>query len=239
MERKYDEEKVIPTLKTLQDIIDELHRIFSEDPVDVDRVKALLESYNSRSKDWKKYVNFDAYRYTRNLVDEGNGKFNLIILCWGEGQSSSIHDHSDAHCFVKILAGQLKETIYDWPSISPSSSCSSSSDPGPSSSSSDPGQPMQEKDILNYTKDQVTYINDSMGLHRVENPSHSDRAVSLHVYSPPFDTCNLFDVRTGQKRSTRMTFWSRDGKLELSEPDFQENAMQPRPLRGLLSKIGC
>jgi len=99
------------------------------------------------------------FRYTRNLVDEGNGKFNLIILCWGEGQSSSIHDHSDAHCFVKILAGQLKETIYDWPSISPSSSCSSSSDPGPSSSSSDPGQPMQEKDILNYTKDQVTYIN--------------------------------------------------------------------------------
>jgi len=59
---------------------------------------------------------------------------------------------------------------------------------------------------------------DSMGLHRVENPSHSDRAVSLHVYSPPFDKCNLFDVRTGQKRSTRMTFWSRDGKLELSEP---------------------
>lgn len=25
-------------------------------------------------------------RYTRNLVDEGNGKFNLIVLCWGEGQ---------------------------------------------------------------------------------------------------------------------------------------------------------
>ena len=25
-------------------------------------------------------------RYTRNLVDEGNGKFNVIILCWGEGQ---------------------------------------------------------------------------------------------------------------------------------------------------------
>lgn len=24
-------------------------------------------------------------RYTRNLVDEGNGKFNLMILCWGEG----------------------------------------------------------------------------------------------------------------------------------------------------------
>ena len=25
-------------------------------------------------------------RYTRNLVNEGNEKFNLIILCWSEGQ---------------------------------------------------------------------------------------------------------------------------------------------------------
>ena len=28
----------------------------------------------------------NCFRYTRNLVDEGNGKFNLIVLCWGEGQ---------------------------------------------------------------------------------------------------------------------------------------------------------
>ena len=62
MERKYEEEKVIPTLKTLQDIIDELHRIFNEGSVDVDSVKALLGSYSSQSQDWKKYVNFDAFR---------------------------------------------------------------------------------------------------------------------------------------------------------------------------------
>ena len=26
------------------------------------------------------------HRYTRNLVEEGNDLFNLIVLCWGEGQ---------------------------------------------------------------------------------------------------------------------------------------------------------
>ena len=36
-------------------------------------------------------------RYTRNLVDEGNGKFNLMLLCWGEGHASAVHDHADAH----------------------------------------------------------------------------------------------------------------------------------------------
>lgn len=54
-------------------------------------------------------------RYTRNLVDAGNGKFNLMILCWGEGQGSSIHDHADAHCFMKMLTGSLCETRYEWP----------------------------------------------------------------------------------------------------------------------------
>lgn len=57
-------------------------------------------------------------RYTRNLVAEGNGKFNLMILCWNESQGSSIHDHTSAHCFVKVLQGSLTETMFAWPSES-------------------------------------------------------------------------------------------------------------------------
>ena len=38
-----------------------------------------------------------------------------MALCWGEGHGSSVHDHSDAHCFVKVLEGRLKETMFDWP----------------------------------------------------------------------------------------------------------------------------
>ena len=30
-------------------------------------------------------------RYTRNLVDEGNGRYNLIVLCWGEGHGRLDH----------------------------------------------------------------------------------------------------------------------------------------------------
>ena len=31
---------------------------------------------------------------------------------------SSIHDHADAHCFLKVLDGRLKETQFAWPSES-------------------------------------------------------------------------------------------------------------------------
>ncbi|XP_043567030.1 cysteine dioxygenase type 1-like isoform X2 [Chiloscyllium plagiosum] len=100
---------------SLADLIRALHQIFENDKIDVDEVRDMLESYKSDPSEWLKYAKFDKYRYTRNLVDEGNGKFNLMILCWGEGHGSSIHDHADSHCFLKLLQGQLKETLFHWP----------------------------------------------------------------------------------------------------------------------------
>lgn len=38
-----------------------------------------MENYTSSEKDWEKYAFADLSRgYTRNLVDEGNGKSNLV-----------------------------------------------------------------------------------------------------------------------------------------------------------------
>ena len=46
------------------------------DPADIQR---LMERYTSDPEQWSKYALGDASRaYTRNLVDEGNGKSNLV-----------------------------------------------------------------------------------------------------------------------------------------------------------------
>lgn len=139
-------------------------------------------------------------RYTRNLVDEGNGKFNVIVLCWGEGQGSSIHDHADAHCFLKVLDGRLKETQFAWPS------------------ESEPEKSLEPTGSRLYKTNEVNYINDSIGLHRVENVSHSDTAASLHVYIPAFDMCQSFDQRTGHKRKCQVTFCSKYGQRTPYKP---------------------
>ncbi|XP_051894307.1 cysteine dioxygenase type 1-like isoform X2 [Pristis pectinata] len=187
--------------QTLEDLIKQLHEIFSSDKINVEEVQTLMESYTSNPADWRKFAKFDKYRYTRNLVDKGNGKFNLMILCWGEGHGS-IHDHSDSHCFLKLLQGQLKETQFDFPD------------------SNRKNRELSKKWEKNFHENQCTYINDSIGLHRVENVSHTETAVSLHLYSPPFDSCHCYDERTGYKNKVKMTFWSRFGErtpLETSE----------------------
>lgn len=51
----------------------------SED-VDVAQLRNRMESYISNSSEWSRYALSDYSRgYTRNLVDEGNGKSNLVF----------------------------------------------------------------------------------------------------------------------------------------------------------------
>uniref|UniRef100_A0AAY4DQD3 Cysteine dioxygenase n=1 Tax=Denticeps clupeoides TaxID=299321 RepID=A0AAY4DQD3_9TELE len=188
-----DQHTEVTKPQTLDELIQILHKIFEGDEINVEEVQNIMESYESNPQEWVKYAKFDQYRYTRNLVDEGNGKFNLMILCWGEGHGSSIHDHTDSHCFMKLLQGQLKETLFEWPGGRAQGT-------------------MVQKSQRVLQENQCAYINDSIGLHRVENVSHTECAVSLHLYSPPFQQCQAFDQRTGHKNTVKMTFWSKYGE---------------------------
>lgn len=58
------------------------------DPLDIQR---LMEKYTSNEAEWGPYAFGDPSRtYTRNLVDEGNGKSNLVS-CLSSGQRSLPH----------------------------------------------------------------------------------------------------------------------------------------------------
>ncbi|XP_046403213.1 cysteine dioxygenase type 1 [Ischnura elegans] len=198
---------------TLDGLIKELHEIFASDRVDVDQVRRLMESYRSRPADWRRFAKFDRYRYTRNLVDAGNGKFNLMILCWGEGHGSAIHDHSDAHCFMKMLQGTLSEIRFAWPEHDEHEHDDADiAGHGPKD-----GDGLKETGRSQIMLNDVCYINDSLGLHRVENPSHTEAAVSLHLYCPPFDECRVFNQQTGRKSVAKVTFWSKYGERTSGE----------------------
>jgi len=71
--------------------------------VDVQDLKRAMNNYTSAERDWEEYAHADYSRnYTRNFVDRGNGKANLLILVWSPGKGSLIHDHAGAHCIMKV-----------------------------------------------------------------------------------------------------------------------------------------
>uniref|UniRef100_A0AC35EYP4 Cysteine dioxygenase n=1 Tax=Panagrolaimus sp. PS1159 TaxID=55785 RepID=A0AC35EYP4_9BILA len=56
-------------------------------------------------------------------------------------------------------------------------------------------------------------MSDTLGLHRMENPSHSNAAISLHLYTPPYERCQTFDERTSQCKEAFVLFdTSKDGE---------------------------
>ncbi|CCC11770.1 hypothetical protein SMACR_04752 [Sordaria macrospora] len=163
----------------------------TSDDVDVEHLTRLMQEYQSDEVEWSRFAFGDASRgYTRNLVDEGNGKSNLLVLVWSPGKGSPIHDHGNAHCLMKILQGNLTETRYAFPDSSTSSSSSSES------------KPMQVISEKVYRENQVAYMADELGVHRVWNQDPDNFAVSLHLYTPPNVAkggCNIFNPETGKK----------------------------------------
>ncbi|CAG8291306.1 unnamed protein product [Penicillium salamii] len=191
--------------KLVQDLSAALGPSSGLDSSDVDpmQIQLLMEKYTSNPDEWSSYALEDASRtYTRNLIDEGNGKSNLLILVWSPGKGSTIHDHANAHCLMKILKGRLQEDLYSWPNqkqIDNGEKC-----------------PPQLTKQTTYGENQVTYMSDKLGLHRISNPDHNGFAVSLHLYTPPNAAIHgfcIYDERTGKARHIKQTnFYSYRGQ---------------------------
>ena len=65
-------------VRSLSDILGPCSGIDSAD-IDPDDLQELMRLYHSAEFEWRSYAFADPSRnYTRNLVDEGNGKSNLV-----------------------------------------------------------------------------------------------------------------------------------------------------------------
>lgn len=97
------------------------------------------------------------------------------------------------------------ETRYAWPTVQ------LNQDPP----EEHPLQPISEK---TYRENEVTYMSDKLGLHRISNPDPEGYAVSLHLYTPPNAAtygCNIFNEQTGQaKHVPKCVVYSQYGKKE-------------------------
>lgn len=52
----------MPTVNTLDDLIQKLREVFQSDNVNIEYVRALMSSYKSKPSEWRKYAKFDRYR---------------------------------------------------------------------------------------------------------------------------------------------------------------------------------
>ena len=129
----------------------------------------IIHSLQLEPNAFEKYAHWSNDCYTRNCIADTE-KFELILICWCAGHQTSIHDHGGEECWVKVIEGEFKETLYK----------------------------QDEMGILKLTKtkfskkNDITYMKDFMGFHRLEN-SANKRSMSLHLYAKPIRSCNVFN----------------------------------------------
>jgi len=123
---------------------------------------------------FENFCSWSSESYTRNCLFE-NEKFELILLCWEGSQGTAIHDHGGEECWVRVIQGEFKETIYKL---------------------DEAGELQIVKSHL-AKKGDISYMIDFMGCHRLENQSDG-RSMSLHLYAKPIRHCNLFDESCGK-----------------------------------------
>ena len=156
------------------------------------RVKTLVESYARLHGDWREFALFSEETYTRNLVVRED-RFELMILCWGAGQESPIHNHEGQDCWMAVLEGEIEEVSFPMPRPD---------EPGP----------IMARGSKVLLPGQVAFIRDEIGLHLVR-PTPAKAGVTLHLYSAPYDECNCYSPDTGQVTRRSLVHHSVRGRV--------------------------
>merc|ERR1719443_2090581 len=63
---------------------------------------------------------------------------------------------------------------------------------------------LHETNMRLFGANDVSYMNDTLGVHQIINPSKEETAVSLHIYAPPFKQCNIFHPVSGEAKAVSM-----------------------------------
>jgi cysteine dioxygenase len=125
------------------------------------------------------YLYFCAEHYTRNLIHR-TPLFELIAICWDVGQKSPIHNHCNQECWMAAPVGKVQ--VHNFKLIRKDDSTGACELEPSKHFMIDPDSPQE--------------VDPSEPIHLVANPaSFGARAVTLHVYSKPYDTCEVYDLK--------------------------------------------
>ncbi len=76
------------------------------------RMQHILERLVIPTAEIQSHTRFSDHRYARNLVHKTD-RFEVMVMCWHAGQRSSIHDHAGSLGGLKILQGDLTESMFE------------------------------------------------------------------------------------------------------------------------------
>jgi cysteine dioxygenase len=142
------------------------------------------------------YLTWDRQHYTRNLIDK-TPLYELIAICWEVGQISSVHNHQGQNCWMAVPMGRL--LVENYRTISEDLSSGKAK--------------LEPTDTVEMNPANPCAVDPKEPVHRVLNPREfNERAVSLHVYSRPYDSCMVYSPEQGTCGEIKLHYTTEYGK---------------------------
>jgi len=166
----------LKSLEHIEKLIERLSQSSLED------YNTILKKFDFSAISFKPFESWSPKSYTRNCIYR-DAHFELIVICWERGQETAIHGHDGEDCWVYLLEGEMEEVYF----------------------STDTNKPLQEISSRKIIPQQLTFMNDTMGFHRLKN-SNGGKSVSLHVYAKPIEHCVYYDENSKQFLKKTLTY---------------------------------
>lgn len=182
-------------LVSIQDFAAQLRKLPESSFREVPEIHQFLKDHPVDPETLTPYLVWDKQHYTRNLIDK-TALYELVAICWEVGQISSIHNHRDQNCWMAAPIGKLKVQNYHVVfQDEEQGKCK-----------------IEPTDILEINPSNPVSVNPLEPVHKVYNPAElNQRAVSLHVYSRPFDSCVVYSDQQGTCGSIKLHYTTQYG----------------------------
>ncbi len=164
-------------------VCDNVYRYLSENPVEADSIARFLY--------WSK--NF----YTRNLIFKDE-RFEMMAICWEKGQVSRVHNHAEQRCWMTVPVGRLLGQNFAIEEIDEAKGYCK----------------LLETDSFDFSDCIAAKVELEEPIHQILNlPEFDARAVSIHIYSKPYDKCLCYCRDTDTFKEVPLFYTSIDGVL--------------------------
>jgi cysteine dioxygenase len=184
-------------LLTIDDFVSGLRKLHEKDFTEVDGTLRYLQLNPVDADSLQPYLFWNSQHYTRNLIDKTD-LYELLAICWEVGMKSSIHNHKGQNCWMAAPVGKL--AVQNYRVLSEDLAAHRCN--------------IVPTDEVHITPDNPVAVDPLNPVHDVRNPREwNQRAVSLHVYSRPFDSCIVYSVEQCSCGEIGLQYTSKYGKL--------------------------
>jgi cysteine dioxygenase len=181
---------------SIQKLVEGLRRLPESAFDHTEAVRRVLQDTPVSADSLAPYLNWDRQHYTRNLIDR-TALYELMAICWEVGQASSVHNHRDQNCWMAVPIGRL--LVENFHLVHQDLQTGRSQ--------------LERTNTVEMNIAQPCAVDPADPVHRVVNPREfNERAVSLHVYSRPFDTCVVYSPEQGTCGEIKLHFNTEYGK---------------------------